>query len=275
MKKIIKFFIFGITNVIPGVCSATTAIILDIYKELLESIENVFKPTKWKDNMLIYFSIIVGVLVGIFVLNKLYYLCPFLLTICFLSFVIKSYPLNLNIKNSKIKLFPYIGGLAIVIGLNVISNYILQINYVKMELLTCIIIVINGILVSFGMILPGISGASMLVSFGLYFPLLEGIIDVVSFVTRGNSFNVNSFMLIVIFSVSFLTGLVCFSKMIKKRINDNSINFNSFINGMIMATIINIMLDLRNHFTNWPEVIVGIMIMVIIYLIPKKNKVNL
>lgn len=275
MKKVIKFVIFGVSNVIPGVCSATVAIILDIYEELLDAIMNIFKPLKWRNHISIYFSILLDAFIGVILLNKLYYFCPFLLNICFLGFVMRQYPLKINKEKTPIKFIPYIIGTIIVITLNLINNFILQLNYEIINYQSVIVIIMTAIIVAIGMILPGISGALMLVSFGLYFPLLDGIMNMLFFITKQGPFNLNSFILIVTFSISFIIGLVVFSKIIKKRIKDNSISFNSFINGMIMATLINIILDLRNHFTSWLEVVVGIVLLTFIYLIPKKNKVNL
>ncbi len=42
MKKMFKFIIFGISNIIPGVCSATIALILNVYNELLEMLSRLY-----------------------------------------------------------------------------------------------------------------------------------------------------------------------------------------------------------------------------------------
>lgn len=48
MKKMLKGIIFGLSNVIPGVCSATVALILGIYEDILNAISKIFTMKVWK-----------------------------------------------------------------------------------------------------------------------------------------------------------------------------------------------------------------------------------
>lgn len=264
MKKMLKYFIFGISCVIPGLCSATTAILLKIYDELLDSIVNVFKIKNWKQYGGIYCFIFLGSIVGIFCLKNLYYLFPFLLNIIFLGIVLRSFPISVNYGNNLMKnKIIFIVGFLIVLLLSFINKQIFVIDYQNINLKFFLLVSLNGIIVSLAMILPGISGALMLVSFGLYFPLLNGI---------SNIFDFNNFILVITFIVSFSIGLICFSLILKKIMNKESALFNYLINGMILGTIITIILELPLLSYNLFEVIIGMIMMILIYLIPFKNK---
>lgn len=272
MKKIIKFMIFGLTNVIPGVCSATIALILGIYDEVLDCIINVFNIRKWKDNLCFYLSIVIGLLVGIICLNTLSKICPFILNICFLAIVIKSYPLKLN-KEFKFSFLPFFIGFLIVILVSLINLYVIDIDYSKFNLKFFIFIIINSCLVALGMILPGISGALMMVSFGLYFPLLKGINDLILFVISNCPFNLNSFILVITFFICFISSIILFSLIIKKFIKVNSIKFNNFINGMVLGTIITLFINLIDCDYKFIDVVIGISLFIVINFLPKsKNK---
>lgn len=281
MKKMFKFIIFGISNVIPGVCSATIALILSIYNELLEMLSRLYDAQNIKKYFLNYLGIIIGIVIGIFGLTKLYELIPFILNMMFLGIVVKSFPLKIdndviyNIRKEK-KIIYFLIGLVIVLILSVLNQQIFNIDYTTISFKVIMIIFINGIIVSFGMILPGISGALMLVIFGLYFPLLNAsknmIIDIMHFMVP----SLNDFALVITFIFSFIFGLVIASKMIKKAINKKPIEFNYFVNGMIFATIINLVLLLPSAYSGIVEIIFGILLMILIIIIerPKIGKIQ-
>ncbi|MDD7315365.1 MAG: DUF368 domain-containing protein, partial [Bacilli bacterium] len=96
MKKFLKGIIIGISNVIPGLCSATVALMLGIYDELLGSILDLLRIKKWKQNFGFYLGILLGVVIGVIGLSKLYALNPFLSNLIFLGFVIRCYPLRIK-----------------------------------------------------------------------------------------------------------------------------------------------------------------------------------
>lgn len=279
MKKMIKFIIFGISNVVPGVCSATIALILNIYEELLEMLSKLYVVKNMKKYFLNYLGIIIGIVIGVFGLSIVFELVPFILNMIFLSIVVKSYPLKVengiiyNIRKEK-KIVYFSIGLVIVLILSILNQQIFNIEYTNISIKVLIIVFINGVVVSFGMILPGISGALMLVIFGLYFPLLNACKNIIISIIRFKVPLLSDFSLVITFIVSFIFGLVIASKMIKKIISKKPIEFNYFVNGMILATIINLILLLPSAYNSVVEIIFGILLMIIIILIekPKSRK---
>lgn len=281
MKKMFKFIIFGISNIIPGVCSATIALILNVYNELLEMLSRLYVVQNIKKYFLNYLGIIIGIVIGVFGLTKLYELIPFILNMIFLGIVVKSFPLKVdnsviyNIRKEK-KISYFLIGLIIVLILSLLNQQIFKIDYTTISLKVIMIIFINGIVVSFGMILPGISGALMLVIFGLYFPLLNASKNIIINIMHFKVPSLNDFILVITFIFSFIFGLVIASKIIKKAINQKPIEFNYFVNGMILATIINLVLLLPSAYSGIVEIIFGILLMILIIVIekPKIGKIR-
>lgn len=281
MKKMFKFIIFGISNIIPGVCSATIALILNVYNELLEMLSRLYVVQNIKKYFLNYLGIIIGIVIGVFGLTKLYELIPFILNMIFLGIVVKSFPLKVdnsviyNIRKEK-KISYFLVGLIIVLILSLLNQQIFKIDYTTISLKVIMIIFINGIVVSFGMILPGISGALMLVIFGLYFPLLNASKNIIINIMHFTVPSLNDFILVITFIFSFIFGLVIASKIIKKAINQKPIEFNYFVNGMILATIINLVLLLPSAYSGIVEIIFGILLMILIIVIekPKIGKIR-
>lgn len=281
MKKMFKFIIFGISNIIPGVCSATIALILNVYNELLEMLSRLYVVQNIKKYFLNYLGIIIGIVIGVFGLTKLYELIPFILNMIFLGIVVKSFPLKVdnsviyNIRKEK-KISYFLIGLIIVLILSLLNQQIFKIDYTTISLKVIMIIFINGIVVSFGMILPGISGALMLVIFGLYFPLLNASKNIIINIMHFTVPSLNDFILVITFIFSFIFGLVIASKIIKKAINQKPMEFNYFVNGMILATIINLVLLLPSAYSGIVEIIFGILLMILIIVIekPKTGKIR-
>ncbi len=281
MKKMFKFIIFGISNIIPGVCSATIALILNVYNELLEMLSRLYVVQNIKKYFLNYLGIIIGIVIGVFGLTKLYELIPFILNMIFLGIVVKSFPLKVdnsviyNIRKEK-KISYFLIGLIIVLILSLLNQQIFKIDYTTISLKVIMIIFINGIVVSFGMILPGISGALMLVIFGLYFPLLNASKNIIINIMHFTVPSLNDFILVITFIFSFIFGLVIASKIIKKAINQKPIEFNYFVNGMILVTIINLVLLLPSAYSGIVEIIFGILLMILIIVIekPKIGKIR-
>ncbi len=279
MKKMFKFMILGFSNVIPGVCSATIAMILNIYQELLMMLSSIYKVKNIKKYFFNYLGIIIGVVMGIFGLFTIYQFIPFILNMIFLGIVIKSYPLKIdndaiyNIRK-RIKFIYFWLGLLIVLILSLLNQQIFKIDYTEMSFKVMMMVFINGIIVAFGMILPGISGALMLVIFGLYFPLLKASRNILISIIQFKLPLINDFSLVFTFIISFILGLVLSSKLIKKIINEKPIEFNCLINGMILATIINLLLLVKSISCGIIETIFGIILMTLIVLFksPKDRK---
>lgn len=280
MKKMFKYMIFGVSNVIPGVCSATIAMILKIYDDVLSLFSNFFKIRCLKKNFIAYLMIIIGIVIGIFGISYLYEVIPFILNMCFLGFVLREFPMKIenntlyNIRKGQ-SIILFIIGLVIVLFLSLLNQQIFKVDYTVVSLKTFIIILVNAYLVSMGMILPGISGSLMLVVFGLYFPLIDAFKNTLFCVFHLMMPNINALFLVLSFGGCFIIGLVISSKIIKKVINKKPQEFMALVNGMILGTIINLVLMVPCFEHNIFEIIIGIVVFcgIMLYKGPKMEDI--
>ena len=274
MKKFFKYIIVGLSNIVPGICSASTAIILGVYEELLDIFSNIFKIKCLKKYFLYYLAIIMGIIIGVFGISYLYDIIPFILNIVFLGFILRGFPHKFDemIKCSKIKYIIYFTiGFSIILLLNLLNSCVVEIDYDNLNFKTTIIVFINGLFTALAMILPGISGALLLVVLGLYIPLIDGVFSLITSITTFNFTNVQNFYLVIIFGLSFVFGLIFSSKVIGNIIKKRNSYFEPIINGLMMGSILNIILILFKMDYYLYERIIGIILFFIVVFY-RKNK---
>ena len=176
MKFFLDFFkgiAIGAGAILPGISSGVLCVILGIYETLINCILNFFKNIKY--NFKILFPIGLGVFVGIFLFGNLlkyiFYTCPLQSKSVFAGLIIGSIPEILKKAESKscFKLH-YLIYLTISFFIGIIlvfienkynfSNNTNQFSYIY--ILFC------GFMMSFGVIIPGISSTLILMLLGVY-----------------------------------------------------------------------------------------------------------
>ena len=85
MKKIFNGILIGASYVIPGVCSATTAINLGEYNNILEITSNVYKLKILKKHLKLIVSLFIGALLSLLLLSFIFKHIPFVLMSLFLG----------------------------------------------------------------------------------------------------------------------------------------------------------------------------------------------
>ncbi len=275
MKKFFKGFVIGICNIIPGVCSATITIILGVYQDLLDGLSHFFHLKTIKKYLLLYLGIFIGAICGVLFLNYLYNLIPLVLTLIFMGIMIRNYPVvlksSISIKTKKIYWFL---GLLIVLLMYVINNAVLSLDYQQINIYNVMIIFICSYFSGLAMILPGISGALMLMVFNLYFPLLSSLTKIFYCLLNFKLPELYDLLLVTIFVIAFIISLISSSKFINRLIETKTLAFNSFINGMIIGSIINIFLELPNLKHTFMQSVIGILVFILTMFLklPKKNQ---
>lgn len=268
MFKFLKGFLIGIANVIPGLCSATVSLMLRMYDELLDAISSVFKFRKWKQYAYLYVSIVLGIIFGIIVLNSLYNIIPFILNMIFLALLIKTFPVSISENKIKLNIVIFTLGLIVVVGLGFVNGNFILLDYNELNISTIFFIIINGLLSSLAMILPGISGALLLVVTGIYFPLLSNIEYVIKSIITFNITTIHPILFVGIFAISFIVGLIISSKLMKNLLNNHKSFTYSIINGMIIGSLINLVFNSYGLQKNIFDVVLGIILLIIVYFIP-------
>ena len=141
--------------------------------------------------------------------------------------------------------------------------------------LNYLILMISGFVSSLALIMPGISGALLLVIFGVYFPLLDLIKTIIVDLITKRMVAFSNVIPLIIFGIFFLIGLLFGSFIIKRALDKNPAEFNTLINGMILGTIINLILELPSFNPTIINVILSLSIMVIIVFIKfKRSQIN-
>ena len=107
---IVKGFILGIANIIPGVSGGTLAMTMGIYEDIIKSISSILKTPKKSLKLLLHLGI--GGLLSILILSKLlnYTLTnyAFATTLFFIGLIVGGFPLLLKkAKGHKVSLGYY------------------------------------------------------------------------------------------------------------------------------------------------------------------------
>ena len=219
MKRLLNAIIIGISYVIPGVCSSTTANSLGEYQNILEVTGNFYRLSVIKKHFKLIIGIIIGGLLSLIGLSLIVnsYICVILSVFLGLNIALFKF----NYTNIKSILFAILG-ITIVLFLTI--NFNISFNNHWMAY------IISGIVVGLGFVLPGLSGSLLMLSMGVY----QDILQRVNLIINGN-FQID--LNIILFVVSVVIGIVIWSKVLFRQLKKNSNGFDSLIKGMSVCGI--------------------------------------
>lgn len=268
MRNLFLGMIFGISNVIPGVCSATVAYSTGIYEDVLDGISTLYRIKSWRKYYLLYLGIVLGILLAVVGLDFLFEFMPFLLQSIFLGVVIRGYPIKLNIvdKRSRLRFWYYLGGLMLVMGSSFLGQRFLSIDYSEVSWKMVAFTALSAWFSAIALILPGLSGALMLLTFGLYFPLLKAIKEVLQGMITFQFPSPHYLILLGIFACFFIISMISFSSLMNKLLHLKPKWLSPSINGMIMGSIMIMLLNLVEIKTTWYQYAIGLGILAVLYL---------
>lgn len=170
----------GSGAILPGISSGVLCVIFGIYEKLIDSILNFFKSPK--KNLKFLLPIFIGIFIGVFAFGNFlnYFLTKFPMQTksIFIGLIFGSIPSLLKEvnKNSKFKLHYLLYTLiAFIIGIvsvflenNISSNLEFQ-NFSYIHL------ILSGLFMSVGVIVPGVSSTVILMLMGVYSTYLSSI----------------------------------------------------------------------------------------------------
>lgn len=282
---VLKGFLMGIANVIPGVSGGTIALIVGIYEDFISSISHFF--SNFKKNIKFLLPVFIGMGLAILLLSKLidysYNHVPVLVTLFFMGLVIGGIPLIIsNIKSSKEKnkninyilcIFTFL--LVILFALApVLFNTDYKVDFTNMNILSYIILLIIGIIASATMVIPGISGSLVLMLLGYYYPIINTIKNLTDF---SNIFS--NCLILGIFGIGILIGIVVISKILEYLFKNYKKSTYYAVLGFIIASVLAIpistYINVENISFNLIEILFGILFlfigMIISYYLGDKN----
>lgn len=242
----VKGFVIGFGKIMPGVSGAALAISLNVYDKIIYFISHIRKITP--DDIPFMFSLCLGFVVSIsifsktilFLTNNFYaYIMSIFLGILVGNIfnLIMEQRKNINIKNIMIFLVSFL--LITSFFFINIFNINFSINFISLVFL--------GLLESFTMIIPGISGSALLMMFGVY----ELIIH--SFTT------LDSLNILIPFVIGILFGIILLSKFLNHILNKYNKNYYFAIIGFMMATIFILMNNISKYLYDCNHIMIVIL----------------
>lgn len=265
LNLFLKGIFIGIANIIPGVSGGTIAVVLRVFDQLIDAINNFFKTPKKHFKFILFLGL--GAAFGIIIFSKLIsfllYTYSFPTSMFFVGLVVGSVPLiysNVK-KKSGSNLFYYFVSIFFFFLIVFISfikeptttNVLTSINYKNLTK-----IFLGSIIASSAMVIPGISGSFVMVLLGLYNTIISsisGFVDVLILnlknifngdnilVSLKQIFTSNYFIILLVAIIGVFLGIIIISKLISFLLK-NAFNITYFsILGLIFGSIFSIFKD--------------------------------
>lgn len=260
---VLKGFIIGIANIIPGVSGGTLAITLGIYEELIGSISHFFSD--WKKSFKFLLPIGIGIVFALLLFSKIisYSLDKFPIptTLLFIGLIVGGLPLifkklkdsnkskKITVLNVAILLITF----TIVIMLKIMNPGSSVVDLSNIDFIGFIMLGLIGIIAAATMVIPGISGSFMLMIFGYYKPIIDTISDLASF-----NHIASNILVLIPFGIGVLIGIILISKIIEKLLEKFPTDTYFGIVGFIMASIITIFISLSEYSISVPSLLFGL-----------------
>lgn len=311
-KKLLAGLGIGAGAAIPGVSGAAIALILGVYEDIIEAVNNFKKKFGWSIKVLI--PILIGVLVAVVICVILFHLafeyCMFALISIFAGFLIGSFPgITDNVKNIKITKKHIISAIIaaiFVIGLGVLSVILgnkgtnIAKIFDSMPFWIYLVLIPVGAVAAVALTVPGLSGSLILLVLGFYRPMIDSAtLWGKELFGLGVSQTFAHFPqligMVLAFGVGCVIGIVIISKLmailLRKYYDITYYVIIGFILGSIVVLFFNY--DIFNYYSYWAgyivdgvkinpimpmylELIVGILLMALStflsYLLVKYNR---
>lgn len=233
MNSIICGILTGICNVVPGVSGGSILLITGFYFKLLEAINN---PFNYKSISLLG-KFIVGMAIGVIVfaklLNFLFAQIPVATIFAFILMILLSIPSFIKKYISKLNYFYLLSAIILIIGLNFFKVDTLNYNPTLPEITPQHLLFSFGVGIIAGatMIMPGISGSMVLMIIGYYYLFKSYLANLLSL-------ELKIIVPLLVIGIGVLIGVLIVIKLNKFLLDHYPNQFNSFLLGLMIASII-------------------------------------
>ena len=240
---LLKGFIMGIANIIPGVSGGTLAIILGIYEKLINILSCLWKNIKENLKFLIplFLGMGIALIAGSYVIDWGLTNFPIATTMFFIGLVIGGIPFIYAKVHKKYNVVNIIIFLIIAAAVILISLWSMDrvISLNKIDFLLVVRLFFVGMTAAATMIIPGISGSLVLMNLGYY----EGIISAIKGLTDIHQLGHNICILLP-FGIGVIVGLVLVARLIKWLLNKFPVQSYFGILAFVLASIVSIILKI-------------------------------
>lgn len=268
---VIKGFLLGIANIIPGVSGGTLALTLGIYQDLIGAISHFFKNLKKNLQLLIPLGI--GMVVAILLGSKIISYClekfTFPTTLFFIGLIVGGIPLlTKKLKGKKLKPFNLavflltFGIVMIMTFLNAGNN---MVDLSHMTIIQALLLFVVGMVAAATMVIPGVSGSFVLMLLGYYKPIVNTIGNLTNFSLLGHNI-----LVLAPFGVGILVGIVGIAKLIEYLLKKHEIPTYYGILGFVISSVIGLGIGLVGVETSTLQVLSGLVLFVLAFIIGYK-----
>ena len=242
---VIKGFIMGIANIIPGVSGGTLALTLGIYEDFINAISHFFAD--FKKNIKFLIPVFIGMGLSLATMSNVisYSLKNFPLptALFFMGLVIGGIPMLVGkVKKTKDikKVSSYIialltFGLVMMLTFSneLFGNGLGLVDLNNLTVLGYVVLFLVGIVAAATMVIPGISGSLVLMLLGYYEPVVDTIKDLTHFNNIGSNL-----IICVVFGLGVLIGLVLVAKLLEWLFKKYEAKTYFGVIGFILASVI-------------------------------------
>ena len=242
---VIKGFIMGIANIIPGVSGGTLALTLGIYEDFIGAISHFFRNIKKHVNFLL--PIFVGILLSVITMSNVISTCfdqyPIPTTLFFMGLVIGGIPMLLKrVKNTKekkqvssyvIALITFSIVMIMAFSEQIFGSGLGNVSFSNMAVFDYVILFFVGLIAAATMVIPGVSGSLVLMLLGYYLPIIGVLKELTKFENLGPNL-----LVAFVFGVGVLVGIVAISKVIEYLLKKFEAKTFFGVIGFILASII-------------------------------------
>ena len=208
--NIFKGILIGAGAILPGISSGVICVIMGIYEKLLDSVLNFFKDIK--NNVKYLFSIVFGGIIGIVLfsnlLNYFFYQFPIQTKSIFIGLIIGTIPelikeVNKKEKYNRKNIIYMIVAMIIGVGTVILEN---RLHISELRDVNFIYIIICGIIMSLGIVVPGVSSTIILMLLGIYPLYLQSVANLY-------------FPVLIPLGIGLIIGSIVVMKMTKKLLD--------------------------------------------------------
>lgn len=275
---VIKGFIMGIANIIPGVSGGTLAMTLGIYEQFISSISHLF--SKLKENLKFLIPVAIGMVLAIVTLSRVidysFNHFPLPTMLFFVGLVLGGIPMIYSkIKDEKktkpSNIITFLIPFIVVIFMSVIGMFATgmgEVNLGNLNFFGFIILFLVGMIAAGTMVIPGVSGSLVLMLLGYYYPVLGLIKAITKFENLAHNILVAG-----VFGMGIIVGIVAISKIIEFLFSKYEKKFYFGVFGFILASAPAIILsgiqEISIIFTI-PQIIASIVLLIIGFIVSYK-----
>lgn len=280
LMLVLKGFVIGIANIIPGVSGGTLALTLGVYEDLISTISHFFKNIK--KNILFILPLGIGMVLSILSMSNIisyaFDKIPLITAMFFMGLVLGGIPMlygHVKGKKEAKKVSSYIIAIitfSLVIMLAFakelfgtgLGNVTLNTNIGGLFMMLII-----GVIAAATMIIPGVSGSLVLLLLGYYDPVVNAIKELTHF----NNIGLN-FINLAFFGIGVLIGIVLIAKLLEILFKKHETKTYFGVLGFIIASIPAIPVSVYHEYGQFNfsviSVIVGILLLIVGAYLGKK-----